>query len=649
MTTVVAGVVEVGVRANLAGYTTNMQKVRSQGTATAKALEVGVGRAGGAISGMIGRARQLAGTLAGPTGLIGLLAAVTTGFASSASSVLESTRRQQEFANALTVTGNRSRVTAGEIERLVQEISQSSGRTVDEVRTVAQELVKAGVVGVETFREILQSSSRLASSGFGSLEQNAQRLAGALNDPRQALVALHEAGIEFTEQQARTVRRLVETNRVFEALRLILDNVREKTKDIKDSSGSLGNELLGAAEDIGKAIVTSIVDLDWLNGKLASSATHVRNWRDQLSGRADDVRVRNLGLDQIRTNIEAIEKAFNDLRSSGTIDAMNKAFLQLAVPNLNVDNLLPMQALTILRPELERYKRILGELEEIEKARDTRQSSRRASEEQIKRSLGLSPDHLAQFQRRLEFERQTLGMTEAQTRAEESLLQLKERGVHLDVRAQANLRAQVIEVGRLKEMLQTIKDASTSVFDSMAGAIVDFATTGKVKFKELANSIVADLLRIALRAFVTNQIVAGITGLAGSAFGSTTSIGSAGWAGSTNTVTKPGMLAGFDSGGSFKVPGSGAGDRPTLVGLAPGELVTITPQHRTSGGGGGTTVNVVINSSREFESKQNEREGPDGQRIIETILTEVKKDMGHGGFDSVMAGRFGSAPKTARR
>ena len=40
-------------------------------------------------------------------------------------------------------------------------------------------------------------------------------------------------------------------------------------------------------------------------------------------------------------------------------------------------------------------------------------------------------------------------------------------------------------------------------------------------------------------------------------------------------------IMGMQSGGSFKVPGTGIGDRPYLIGLEPGEHVTVTPKNET--------------------------------------------------------------------
>lgn len=59
----------------------------------------------------------------------------------------------------------------------------------------------------------------------------------------------------------------------------------------------------------------------------------------------------------------------------------------------------------------------------------------------------------------------------------------------------------------------------------------------------------------------------------------------------------PTSLAGFASGGSFTVPGSGNSDMPTLLGLTPGEEVNVVRKSdvgRGGGSGSGVTVPVVL-------------------------------------------------------
>ena len=54
----------------------------------------------------------------------------------------------------------------------------------------------------------------------------------------------------------------------------------------------------------------------------------------------------------------------------------------------------------------------------------------------------------------------------------------------------------------------------------MEDALVEFATTGKLNFSDLANSIIADLARIAIRKSITEPLAEGLEGILGGIFGS---------------------------------------------------------------------------------------------------------------------------------
>lgn len=138
----------------------------------------------------------------------------------------------------------------------------------------------------------------------------------------------------------------------------------------------------------------------------------------------------------------------------------------------------------------------------------------------------------------------------------------------------------------LTALQQSFKDVGDrgikSLEDSLVG-IVDGTKTAKEAFKDMARSIISDLIRI----FIQKQI----TGALGNAFGSFFGAGVGTSAG------------GYTSGGSFSglaKGGTATGGRPYMVGekgpelFVPGRTGTVVPNNQM-GGGGGVTINQTIN------------------------------------------------------
>ena len=63
----------------------------------------------------------------------------------------------------------------------------------------------------------------------------------------------------------------------------------------------------------------------------------------------------------------------------------------------------------------------------------------------------------------------------------------------------------------------------------------------------------------------------------------------------TSLVNTSRANPGWQTGGSFIVPGHGSGDRPYTLGLEPGERVTVTPRNQVGSGGGRQGLSLVVN------------------------------------------------------
>lgn len=197
-----------------------------------------------------------------------------------------------------------------------------------------------------------------------------------------------------------------------------------------------------------------------------------------------------------------------------------------------------------------------------------------------------------------------------------------------------------------------------NALSGLEGAYEKFARTGKLSFTDLANSIIADLARIAAKQAVSG-IASWLGGLIGQYFGGAAASGGGGSqyslsSGSSGLGLKmPGRANGgpVESGKMYRVNERGApevldvgGSKYLMMGNRSGN---VTPVERSGGGAGvgsGVQVNVYNNAGAEVSTQS--RQGDDGSQMIDVIIERavnaVAGDISKGGrVSNAMQGSFG--------
>lgn len=137
------------------------------------------------------------------------------------------------------------------------------------------------------------------------------------------------------------------------------------------------------------------------------------------------------------------------------------------------------------------------------------------------------------------------------------------------------------------DLMKNVQQATNAAFRGMEDALVNFVMTGKMNFRSLANSIISDLVRIAIQQSITVPLANSIFGaMGGSTGGSFMS-----WLGGklTGARASGGPVAG---GGTYLVGENG----PEI--FSPKTSGTIIPNHAL-GGGGSVSNSVVVQISAE--------------------------------------------------
>ncbi len=224
-------------------------------------------------------------------------------------------------------------------------------------------------------------------------------------------------------------------------------------------------------------------------------------------------------------------------------------------------------------------------------------------------------------------------------------------------RIEAARRASLGSVGRGLEDYATaaldtadeIEAATEDAFRGMEAALVRFVRTGKLSFASLADSIIADLARIAVRQAIVGPLARGLlgalggpTGLGGP-YGPLTPYNTAGPDGVVGSVLHSGGIAGAAGGTTRRVSSVPFAAAPRLHAggiasrLAPGEVPAIlragegvfTPeQMRALGAGGPREVRVEIVNAGAPQRVVEARAQPDLRGLVIAIATD---DLASGG------------------
>jgi lambda family phage tail tape measure protein len=148
---------------------------------------------------------------------------------------------------------------------------------------------------------------------------------------------------------------------------------------------------------------------------------------------------------------------------------------------------------------------------------------------------------------------------------------------------------------KMQEALERVRvDGVEALSDSLVGVITGVKSVGDA-FKEVANQIIADLLRIYIRKMLVGALGNALGGMGGIFGSSSTSVGHVSGGGTLPPL--PG-IPGYASGGSFSVLGRGGTDRNVLslnglpiAKVSHGERVNVSNDN--IGGGGAARVTIV--------------------------------------------------------
>jgi hypothetical protein len=232
-------------------------------------------------------------------------------------------------------------------------------------------------------------------------------------------------------------------------------------------------------------------------------------------------------------------------------------------------------------------------------------------------------------------------------------------------------RADIEERSKYTDRQNAYADVFKKSFEGMADAIVEFARTGKLNFKDLVNNMIADLVRWELREQASSlykMVRPGLTNLVGNLFGTPTvdSFLSTGY-GSVNPLAQGGAFDGgikkFAMGGTFA---NSIVSSPTLFKFASGTGLmgeagpeAIMPLKRDAqgnlgvrSGNNGGNVEVVVNNYGSEKATTTQSTDSRGNRKVEVIIGDLSAgEISRNGSNSQrsLRGTYGLQPALIRR
>lgn len=159
---------------------------------------------------------------------------------------------EQERVNRLVESGVRRAavgfgLTSEAIKKYASELQVATGIGDDAIMESSAILLSFRRVGSEVFKDAQRLALDMSAVLGTSLTQSVKQLAKALEDPKTKLSALERSGTIFTEQQRDMIEKLVDSNQLFEAQKLILAEVESQyggaAVAVRDTMGGALNAL----------------------------------------------------------------------------------------------------------------------------------------------------------------------------------------------------------------------------------------------------------------------------------------------------------------------------------------------------------------------------------------------------------------------
>lgn len=185
----------------------------------------------------------------------------------------------------------------GGVAGITQERVATLADNLQRVTTVGDEVTESGAamlltftnIGSNVFPQATETMLNMAAAfgqgevTAGGVQQAAVQLGKALNDPITGATALRRVGVNLTEQQQDQIKTLVSQNKLYEAQKIVLDElqvefggmaralaetdvgqIQQLNNEINDMKEKIGKELLPYQKEWNKLILETLQGWEWI-------------------------------------------------------------------------------------------------------------------------------------------------------------------------------------------------------------------------------------------------------------------------------------------------------------------------------------------------------------------------------------------------
>lgn len=254
--------------------------------------------------------------------LIGTITALSAAFRKWFRDAMTQARAEAGVEQAVLRTGYAAGYTADQLFALASGLQQITGAGDEAILSgVTKQLLTFTQITEDNFRRaqeaVLDLNAVIADGNTGALTSQAIQLGKALENPIQGVGALSRAGVTFTAEQKKMIQTLISQNNLFEAQKVILDEIEAKyggqAKALADASK--GTKQFSAAwGDLGEKFGQFLTDAPGLTWLVKEMTKGFENWTKLFQGAAYYARQLKVELDNLRQTSSNI--TMNSLRTS---------------------------------------------------------------------------------------------------------------------------------------------------------------------------------------------------------------------------------------------------------------------------------------------------------------------------------------------